>query len=189
MIESDFHQLWIQVQEEISGAIAAIDPAEVKAIVQQIVEAECIFTVGKGRTGLQMQAFAMRLMHLGLDVHVIGEMTTPALKPGDLLLIGSASGKTVSIVAFAQAAGNVGANLAAITANRESPVAKAADTHLYIPAPSHKKQKEEGIYSVLPLGGLFELGLGMVLNVFVLQLMEELGVTAEEMAARHANLE
>ena len=189
MMESYFHQLSIQVQEEISGAIAAIDPAEANAFVQQIVEAKSIFTAGKGRTGLQMQAFAMRLMHLGLDVHAIGEITTPALRPGDLLLIGSASGKTESLVSFAQAAGRVGANLAAITANRESPIAKAADTHVYIPAPSHKKQEEEGIYSVLPLGGLFEVGLGIALNVVVVQLMGDLGVSAEEMAARHANLE
>ena len=108
---------------------------------------------GKGRTGLQMKAFAMRLMHLGMDVHVVGESTTPGLQSGDLLLIGSASGKTSSLVAYAQAAEAQRAGLAAITANRESLIAMAAEVHVYIPAPSHKIKDDAGGKSVLPLGG------------------------------------
>jgi len=188
MMESEFHQQAAQVQAEIFNAVAAIEPADVERFVEQILKSDRIFVVGKGRTGLQLQAFAMRLMHLGLDVHMIGEVTSPGLQKNDLLLIGSASGKTGSLVAFAKAAESYGAALAAITANRDSEIAKAADVHVYILAPSHKKG-DEGITSVLPLGGLFESALGVVLNVFVLQLMAALGVTESEMAARHANLE
>jgi 6-phospho-3-hexuloisomerase len=186
---SEFHRQADQVQAEVSNALAAIDPTEAGAFIQQIMSAGRIFVAGKGRTGLQMQAFAMRLMHLGLDVHMIGESTTPGLRAGDLLLIGSASGKTGSLVTFAQVAKAQGAVLAAVTANRESVIAKAAGTHVYIPAPSHKKQDAEDVISVLPLGGLFESALGVALSVFVLQLMDALGVTESEMAARHANLE
>ena len=39
---------------------------------------------GQGRTGLVMQALAMRLYHLGLDAHVAGAMTTPPVGAGDL---------------------------------------------------------------------------------------------------------
>jgi 6-phospho-3-hexuloisomerase len=68
-------------------------------------------------------------------------------------------------------------------------IAKKAEAHVYIPAPSHKKQDEAGIKSVLPLGGLFESALGVALNIFVVQLMGALGVSESEMADRHANLE
>jgi 6-phospho-3-hexuloisomerase len=79
--------------------------------------------------------------------------------------------------------------LAAITANRESLIAMAAEVHVYIPAPSHKIKDDAGGKSVLPLGGLFEAALGVALNIFVLRMMEALGVSESEMAARHANLE
>ena len=52
------------------------------------------FTIGRGRLRLVMDMFAIRLMHLGLNVHAIGEPTTPAMRSGDLLVIGSGSGKT-----------------------------------------------------------------------------------------------
>ena len=187
--DSEFRRQAEQVQTEISKALEAIDPAEVENFIKAILKAKRIFLAGKGRTGLQMQAFAMRLMHLGLDAHVIGETLTPGVQPGDLLIIGSGSGKTGSLVAIAQAAKEHGPVLAAITANRESVIAKAAEAHIFIPAPSHKKQDEDGIKSMLPLGGLFEAALGVALNVFVLRLMNDLGVTEVEMAARHANLE
>jgi 6-phospho-3-hexuloisomerase len=187
--DSKFHLQAAQVQAEISHAVDAIDPAEIEKFIQTILTAKRIYVTGKGRTGLQMQAFAMRLMHLGLDAHVIGEITAPGVRLGDLLIIGSASGKTASLVAFAQAAGEYGADIAAITANRESEIARAALAHVFIPGPSHKKQDQADEKSVLPLGGLFESALGVALNVFVLRLMAELGVTEAEMGARHANLE
>jgi 6-phospho-3-hexuloisomerase len=154
-----------------------------------LLKADRIFIAGKGRTGFQMQAFAMRLMHLGLKVHVIGEVTTPAIKVGDLLVIGSSSGQTESLVAFASKAEVLGISIAALTANRESLIAKSAEAHVYIPAPSHKVKGSEASRKVLPMGGLFEASLGIVVNLFVVQMMAQLGVTEEEMVTRHANLE
>ena len=48
-----------------------------------------------------MRGFAMRLMHLGLQVYVVDDVTTPAIKTEDLLIIGSASGNTKSLVQYA----------------------------------------------------------------------------------------
>ena len=38
--------------------------------------------MGAGRSGLVAKAFAMRLMHLGLEAFVVGETITPALNKG-----------------------------------------------------------------------------------------------------------
>ena len=46
---------------------------------------------GLGRDGLQMKGLAMRLFHLGLDAHVVGEMTTPPVGTGDLLICSAAT--------------------------------------------------------------------------------------------------
>jgi 6-phospho-3-hexuloisomerase len=47
------------------------------ALVEAIVAAKRIVVFGLGREGLQMRGFAMRLFHMGRDVSVWGDMTTP----------------------------------------------------------------------------------------------------------------
>lgn len=153
------------------------------------MHAERIFIAGNGRTGLQMKAFAMRLMHLDLTVHVIGEVTAPGLKPEDLLVIGSSSGNSESLAAYARKAKAVGAPIAALTANRESIVAKAAGTHVYLPVSPRQVDGSGETRKFLPLGGLFENALGTVLDVIILLLMEKLEIAEKEMAVRHTNLE
>ena len=186
---SEFHHLADQVQQQIAEVIAKVDAGEIKSLIAALVSARSVFVTGKGRTGLQMEGFAMRLMHVGLKVHVVGEVTAPGIQPGDLLLVGSASGTTGALVSFVERARSLGVRVAAITANREGPVARAADTHVFLDAPSHRVPGSELIRTVLPMGGLFEAALGVLLNVLVVQLMNELGVTEAEMIQRHANLE
>lgn len=53
-----------------------------------ILKADRIFVAGAGRSGFVARAFANRLMHMGLTVFFVGEPTTPAIKAGDLLVIG-----------------------------------------------------------------------------------------------------
>ncbi|MEM2817946.1 MAG: SIS domain-containing protein, partial [Archaeoglobaceae archaeon] len=59
---------------------------KLNSFIRFIEEAERIFVVGIGRSGLVAKAFAMRLMHLGYKAFVIGETTTPRIEAGDLLV-------------------------------------------------------------------------------------------------------
>jgi len=45
-----------------------------------------------GRTGLMLRALVMRLFHLGLDAHMVGDMTAPPIGAGDLLLVNASTG-------------------------------------------------------------------------------------------------
>jgi 6-phospho-3-hexuloisomerase len=47
---------------------------------------------------------AMRFMHLGYTVFIVGETNTPAILEGDLLLVASGSGTTSSVVSSAEKA-------------------------------------------------------------------------------------
>ena len=186
----NFAKLAETLQEELHLSINQISDREVQRFLSELLEAERIFIAGKGRTGLQMRSFAMRLMHLGLRVHVVDDVTTPAIGSGDLLIVGSASGKTSSLVAYAEIAEKIGAKLIAITSNTDNPISKRSSVNIVIPAPSHKNSANVNrIPSILPLGGLFELALGFLLNLLVVQLIEELGIEESEMIDRHANLE
>ena len=90
------------VLDEISEVFQRVDPAQVAALVTELRLADRIFVTGAGRSGLVLKMAAMRLMHLGLTVHVVGETTAPAIRAGDLLLAASGSGTTAGVVKAAR---------------------------------------------------------------------------------------
>jgi 6-phospho-3-hexuloisomerase len=136
-----------------------------------------------------MRAFAMRLMHLGLQAYVVDEVTTPGIASGDLLLIGSGSGKTASLVQYTRRAKDLGARVGLITADSRSEIATLADLVVEISAPTPKSDRLSTRSSLQPMGSLFEQSLGILLDVLILVVMETEGVDAGQMFARHANLE
>nr|WP_104197458.1 6-phospho-3-hexuloisomerase [Cryobacterium sp. M15] len=146
-----------------------------------------IFVLGAGRSGLALKMTAMRLMHLGLDVHVVGEVTSPAIASGDLLLVASGSGTTGAIVRAAETAQSVGANILALTTAPESPLGRLAAVTVVIPAAA--KQDHAGQVSAQYSGGLFEQALLLVGDALFHTLWQASGATAEQLWPRHANLE
>ena len=186
---SEYRPLVNTLVTEVSTALGSIDSGDVLELEQLILQAPHLFLGGTGRSGLCMRAFAMRLMHLGLSVHVLGDVTTPGITENDLLLIGSGSGRTTSLVQVATLAKALKAKVALITATRLSPIGAMADRIVEINAPTPKAAAVTRSFSIQPMGTLFEQTLGLLLDIIVLQLMGELSVSAEQMFARHANLE
>lgn len=180
------------ILDELRRTLHRISCDEVEALVREVTGARRVFVTGAGRSGLVMRSFAMRLAHLGLQVHVVGETTSPAIQLGDLLLIGSGSGLTDRLILYAGKASETGARVAAATADPSSPAARLADVIVVIPAPTPKSSKktvgqEPG--SRQPMGSLFEQSLGVMLDACVMLLMARLDETGRSMFARHANLE
>ena len=58
----------------------------------------------------------MRLLHLGFDVYVVGETVTPALQPGDTLVVFSGSGETHTMATFCRTVKDLGGIVCLITA-------------------------------------------------------------------------
>ncbi len=174
---------------DLRRALAAVDPAQIAALQNALLSTERIFIAGKGRSGLIMRAFAMRLMHLGLNVHVVDEVTTPAIGLGDLLLIGSSSGRTGSLLRYIDTVQGTGASLALLTGNLDSPLAEAAECVVTIPATNYKAGPGRGDDSVFVMGALFEHCLSLLCDLLVIRLKAALKVEEAAMNARHANLE
>jgi len=185
----DTPELIDAILADIGVTLGQVDPAEIDAMGDLILAADRVFIAGKGRSGLQMKAFAMRLMHLGLTVHVVDDVTTPAIGAGDLLLLGSASGRTGSLLRHVDTAQRAGAKLASFSGDRESPIARAAATVLHIPASNFKAGRQTGQESVLVMGSLFEHCLGLLCDLLIIRLKAALEVEEAAMNARHANLE
>lgn len=175
-----------QVLGEVGRCVRQVSSESLVQTTALIEEAPRIFVVGAGRTGLCMRALGMRLMQLGIPTFVVGETTTPALVDGDLLLLGSASGKTTTLLPIAGQAEMQGATTLLFTADTASPLAGLADHHILIPAPLDDM---DGKRSVQPLGTLFEQSLLLLGDTLILNLMERMDVGAAQMAERHANLQ
>jgi 6-phospho-3-hexuloisomerase len=163
------------------------DPKMLAAFAGLIADAPRVFVLGAGRSGLALRMTAMRLMHLGQDVHVVGEVTSPAIAAGDLLLTASGSGTTGGIVRAAQTAASVGARVAAMTTDPESSLAKLADVAIIIPAAG--KLDRSGTASAQYAGGLFEQAVVLIGDALFHALWQRSGQSADELWPRHANIE
>ena len=183
----NFEQTTGLILKELGRTLAEIDPAEASASSDTLLRAKRVFATGSGRSGLAIRMAAMRLMHLGLTVHVAGEVTTPALAKDDVLLIASGSGTTASAVAAAETARKVGARVLVLTATRHSRLAELADAVLLLPAAT--KQDHNGTVSQQYAGALFEQSVLLVMDALFQQMWQARGETAEQLWTRHANLE
>ncbi|WP_370544049.1 6-phospho-3-hexuloisomerase [Frigoribacterium sp. VKM Ac-1396] len=184
------------VADEVDAAVSAVLDADagdddtsgqLDAFADLVDDAERVFVHGAGRSGLALRMTAMRLMHLGLEVHVVGEVTTPAIAEGDVLLTASGSGTTSGIVAAARTAVDAGARVAAITTAADSPLADLAEAVLVVPAAD--KQDRSGTASAQYAGGLFEQTVVLLGDAVFHALWKRSGADADELWPRHANLE
>ena len=68
--------------------------------MDEISAAKRIACYGGGRGGLRLKAVAMQLFVSGLEVHVVGYMTIPALTSGDLLFARAGPGNFSTVDAL-----------------------------------------------------------------------------------------
>lgn len=173
---------------ELTGVLDAVDSASVAALATRLQQAGRVFVAGEGRSGFMAKAFAMRLTHLGLRVHVVGETTTPAVADGDTLVAVSGSGTTAGTVRTAEQAVRVGASVHAVTTAPDSPLAALADATLVLPAATKYRRPGEAA-SIQPLSSLFDQATHLVLDVVALRLAHLRDVDNEQARAAHANTE
>jgi 6-phospho-3-hexuloisomerase len=167
--------------------LAETPNAALDAMAGQLQSAGRVFLLGAGRSGLALRMTAMRLMHLGLTVHVVGDVTTPAITGTDVLLAASGSGSTTGVVRAAETAHGVGATVLALTTAPDSELAALADVTVVLPAA--QKQDHGGSLSAQYSGGLFEQSVLLAGDALFHTLWQASGLTADELWPRHANLE
>jgi len=185
----------------VSENCTKIDEKSVEKMLKMMMdtmdEGKKILIIGAGRSGLIGRAFAMRLMHLGFNVYVIGETITPRISSGDLIIAISGSGSTELVVTATATAKKIGAKIIAITSYPDSPLGRLADHIIYVPGRTKVSVERNfisrqilGLHEPLaPLGTLFEIMAMVFLDSIIVELMDKLGITEEEMYKRHANIE
>lgn len=179
---------WLKTDlAELSALVDKIDAGELEIACRHILQAQRVFVVGKGRSGLVMEMFAMRLMQAGLAAFVVGAPTTPAIREGDLLVAGSGSGETAGVVSVASKAADVKAKLVAITSRAASTLGMLADCRVIIPGETTKINLDQE--SRVPLGSVLEQALLVMMDSASAYIAETLEQSNRMMMERHANLE
>lgn len=174
------------ILNKINSVLQATDESLVGSLVSAVDNANRIFITGAGRSGLVSRFFAMRLMHSGYKVYMVGEIVTPSIQAGDLFIVVSGSGGTETLMPLVRKAKSMGAKIAVISMKTNSPMAELADL---VCAIGSGNDASFGLVKGMPMGTVFELSTLVFLEAIVSYIVHEKGLTEEGMRALHANLE
>ncbi|WP_067053298.1 6-phospho-3-hexuloisomerase [Methanofollis ethanolicus] len=195
--------LMLLMTDRIGETARVLDDTETSAFVDAILAAQRIYVVGAGRSGLVARAFAMRLMHLGMESYVVGETITPALQEGDLLVAFSGSGETHSIVEFCATAQALGGLVCLLTATPDSTLGRIAEIVVDLGVAAPPVPETPGQYEVrqltgqyrsvspefAPFGTLFEMTSLIFSDAVLSALMELKHCSLDEIKGRISNIQ
>lgn len=178
-----------QILEEVGAALDSFDETLVGQVSRILDNHQGrVFVLGEGRSGLMGKAFAMRLMHLGALVYVVGETITPSLQTHDLVVAISGSGTTSSVIEKVAKARELTCFVIALTTNPASPLASFSDLVIHVTAATKFRQVGEAA-SIQPLGSLFDQTVHLILDAICLDYASRREQTNDSAADRHSNLE
>ena len=175
------------IMAEIDRVLSQFDEAEINGLVEAILKANQIIVYGLGREGLVMRGFAMRIMHLGLKVAVVGDMTTPPLGPGDLFLVSCGPGYLSTVEALMGVAEKAGGNIATITSQPQAPLIQRAHLILHLPAQTMAEKEQSS--SEQAMGSAFEQAMWILFDALIPRLQADLNQTVDDLRGRHTNME
>jgi 6-phospho-3-hexuloisomerase len=187
-VSTSFHAAAEKALAEIGGVFSSVKPETAERMCAEILRARRIVCYGVGREGLMMKALCMRLMHLGMNAHVAGDMTTPPLGEGDLLITSAGPGSFSTVLALMGVAHEARARTVVVTAQPNGLAPRRADVVIELPAQTMADDGGQGA-SLLPMGSLYETVQIIFFDLISISLREKTGQTPEQMRARHTNLE
>ncbi|WP_299771571.1 6-phospho-3-hexuloisomerase [uncultured Tateyamaria sp.] len=173
---------------EVGAVLDRAIPQQVVGMAVPILAAKRIALYGVGREGLMMKSLAMRLFHLGLDAHVVGDMTTPPLGPGDLLIVSAGPGGFSTVDGLIGVAKAADAATMCVTATPGGTAPLSVDHIVHLDAQTMANDRTSQ-QSVLPMGSLFEAAQFLFFEMVILHLRDNLDLSADAMRGNHTNLE
>lgn len=174
------------VMKEINHVMEEVDENSLNEALPYFQKNRRIFVLGAGRSGFQGKGFAMRLMHIGYPVYVLGETITPSIKKGDLWVAISGSGSTKGVLAETKAAKNLGLTVIALTSDKSSPLGQLADLTIVVPGATKTGLGEP---SIQLLSSLFDQTVHITLDVLTLKLAQRDNTSQKDALNAHVNVE
>lgn len=172
------------IVQEIETVMQSVDYEAFNKVVKMIHKDNTIFVSGEGRSGLVGKCFAIRMMHLGYNVHILGETLVPAMKKGDLLIALSGSGNSDYVVVDIKKAKKNKNQVIAFTSKRDGFAAEHSDVNVIIPA-TIRSDKGDKRNSIQLLGSLFDQSLHIVLDALTIKISQRDHITNETATLKH----
>ena len=172
------------ILDRLTTILSETDNSNAAKLMKLVDGAGSIFVGGAGRSGLVSRFFAMRLVHSGYKVSMVGEIVTPSIQAGDLFVVISGSGGTETLMPLLKKAKSMGAKIAVISMKAKSAMSELSDLNVQI--------GNDGSFPAtigMPMGSQFELSTLVFLEAVIADIMAAKGLTEEGMRAIHANLE
>jgi 6-phospho-3-hexuloisomerase len=176
------------ILDENRNLLKGVSKEQVYDLIEGIDKAGRIFCTAQGRSGYILRCFCMRLMQFGYQAFFVGETITPRIDKGDLLIVLSGSGQTTFTQEWIRVSRRNGATTFGVIGVEGSPIGKALDYSLVLPAGSKQESSKE-VYSIQPPGSLFEQAAFVLLETIALALYQKQGADPRTILERHANLE
>ena len=183
-----FHEMARTALSEIDGVLSRTSVDAAERMCAETLKARRIACYGVGREGLMMKALCMRLMHLGLDAHFVGDMTAPPIGDGDLLIESAGPGAFSTVLALQGVAHRAGARVMIITAQPGGEAPRKADVVVEVPAQTMANDQSVTA-GLLPMGSLYEAAQLVFFDLVSILLREKTRQSPAQMRERHTNLE
>ena len=176
-----FNRKLVEVFGEISSVLSSDLESQFDEISTMFANSSncCIFGLGAGRMGYSLQAFIMRLSHMGHQAYMLGDTTLPRVSAGDIVIVNSSSGETKTIVLLAKLAKAHGAKLVVVTTKATSALGKMADIVVKIETTKSKQ----------PMKTVYEQATYILFDILVSNLIDALEIDLEFMSSNHSILE
>ena len=184
----DYKETYEKILAEHRQVYERLDQAGMREFIEEVKKHDRIFLIGVGREGMATRAFAMRLMHMGKEIHWIWDDTTPGMHEGDLFIAVNGSGNISHINCVLENAVKTGATTVVVTGSPSGKASHIAAHCLFVPAAVFNGT-DPVVPSIQPMGNLFEQHLFLLFDMTVMLLEEELCVSHEAMELRHRNIE
>lgn len=188
MQEPKFGEVKELVLQELSVSLGAVREEEIEQLIDIVLSSRKVFFVGVGRVLLSLEAMAKRWAHLGIDTHIVGEITEPAITSEDVLIVGSGSGTTLFPAGIAKKAHQIGAKVVHIGSNPNSGLKDIACLMVRIPVRT-KYYLEDEIDSEQPMTSLFEQTLLLLGDTVAKMIIDRKQLDMKGLWQYHANLE
>jgi 6-phospho-3-hexuloisomerase len=185
-----YRRITNELVEEHKKVFSLLSMEQLEEFMSAVVDAKNIFVMAAGREGISLRAFAMRLAHLGKNTSWVWDDTTTGVEPGDLFVISDGRGCIGSFRYTLEKVKEAGGKVAMFTANPDGANAKAyADIVIFVRSQAYLVERGDVVPTIQMMGNQYEQHLYMLCDVIIMLLVETLGLTYDDLEARHRNVE
>lgn len=131
-VEGSLRNILATKTGELEATLRGLDAQTVRAVVGLVANAGVVQIAAVGNTNSVAMDATFKFSQLGLRcmTHEVSEIATGfalTMRPGDLLLVISNSGRSQRLVRVVEAARSCGASVVTITSDEQSPLARMSD--------------------------------------------------------------